>query len=529
MRRIIALLFLVIWTSSAFAQDAGCHADSPPVGWVPRELLLRPLPLRDGVGKAHEQVTTTSKEAQAFYDQGLAYLHSYVYIEAARSFHQALRLDPKLAMAYVGLSRAYSGFFDPDAASAMAQKAVALQDGASDKEKARIELRVLQLAAMKDAEKLPAYKTKLDEALTKWVVDPELWCLRGNVEDRGGASGIGQYGNALSIAMYDRALSIDPDHFGAHHYLIHSYEQFGRMDEALRHGAKYVGYAPAVPHAHHMYGHDLRRVGRTADAIREFDNAYRLELAYYAAEKLEPEMDWHHPHNLDLLATSYQHEGQMRRAEELMKRSRDLRPVTEYQASNKKEWPAFLLSRGRIDEARLAAEEMTKAKYPGARALGHLFAGQALLAKGDVEGADKHLAAGEKEWDAIVGRGRDSVRPYVDKLRGAILIRRGEGEKGRELLKSIQTRLRALPGPDAWSQALFELESIAKLAREAGDWDLAEHTAKQMLDHDPSYGGSHYAMALVARHKADAAVAETHAAKMRALWNTADEDLAEMK
>ena len=32
-----------------------------------------------------------SPEAQRFYDQGLAYLHNYVWIEAARSFHQALR------------------------------------------------------------------------------------------------------------------------------------------------------------------------------------------------------------------------------------------------------------------------------------------------------------------------------------------------------------------------------------------------------------------------------------------------------
>ena len=49
----------------------------------------------NGIGNSHEAVTTTSKEAQAFYDQGLNYLESYVWIEASRSFHQALRLDPE--------------------------------------------------------------------------------------------------------------------------------------------------------------------------------------------------------------------------------------------------------------------------------------------------------------------------------------------------------------------------------------------------------------------------------------------------
>lgn len=35
----------------------------PPA--IPRELLERPLPLRSGIGPVHEDVTTTSKEAQA--------------------------------------------------------------------------------------------------------------------------------------------------------------------------------------------------------------------------------------------------------------------------------------------------------------------------------------------------------------------------------------------------------------------------------------------------------------------------------
>src|SRR5262245_9117218 len=89
---------------SAPAQDDP-HASCTAVGWAPRELLERPVALRPGLGNNHEVVTTSSPQAQAFYDQGLNYLHGYVWIEAARSFRQALRHDPNLAMAYVGLSR----------------------------------------------------------------------------------------------------------------------------------------------------------------------------------------------------------------------------------------------------------------------------------------------------------------------------------------------------------------------------------------------------------------------------------------
>jgi len=73
---------------------------------VPREILDRPVTLRTGIGTVHEKVSTNSPEAQAFYDQGLAYLHSFVWIEAIRSFHQALRNDANLGMAYLGLADA---------------------------------------------------------------------------------------------------------------------------------------------------------------------------------------------------------------------------------------------------------------------------------------------------------------------------------------------------------------------------------------------------------------------------------------
>jgi hypothetical protein len=98
------------------AQEDPHAACAAPPSYVPAELLERNLPLRTGIGNSHEAVTTTSKQAQVFYDQGLNYLESYVWIEASRSFRQALRIDPKLAMAQLGLSYVYSGLESADAA-----------------------------------------------------------------------------------------------------------------------------------------------------------------------------------------------------------------------------------------------------------------------------------------------------------------------------------------------------------------------------------------------------------------------------
>jgi len=71
------------------AQIMQLSSEPEDIGWVPRELLEHPVSLHDGLGPVHEKVTTSLPEAQKYYDQGLAYLHSYVWIEAgARSIRR---------------------------------------------------------------------------------------------------------------------------------------------------------------------------------------------------------------------------------------------------------------------------------------------------------------------------------------------------------------------------------------------------------------------------------------------------------
>ncbi len=534
MRLALAVLLVAVGPARVLAQEDPHAACAGSIGWVPREVLERPVPLRSGIGVAHEGVTTTSAKAQAFYDQGIAYLHSYVWIEAARSFNAALREDPKLAMAWVGLSRVYTAFEDAPAAHDALAKAQAQAAPVSPREKRRIALRAKLLEALDDladpARHL-AYKKALDEALALDMNDAELWMLRGNAEEAT-AAGRGQRGGAASVAFYERALAVSPGNFAAHHYLVHSFETIGSVPEALSHGEVYVRAAPAIPHAHHMWAHDLRRVGRTQEAIAEFLKAYELENAYYAAESIPADLDWHHKHNLDLLSTSYEHQGQMREAERLMRQAYALAAPLEYTEYQRKEWPGFLLARGRTEEARAAAEELVSGKWPATRAAGHVILGQLLVSRGRAEGAQGELALAEKELEAMPAGPptlRRDVAPYVDRLRGEILIRTGRRDDGRALLKEVQGRIRAVPGPDAWMQALFVLESIAYSARQAGEWELVEYTARQMQDHDPAYAGAHYLLALVAESRGDVAGARASFAEAERLWVHADSDLPELQ
>lgn len=536
-----ALLWAGLLPALSFAQAADDpHAACTAVGWVPQGLLDKPVALREGSGagggrgQVHDPVTTTSAEAQAFYDQGVAYLHSYVWIEAARAFRQALRLDSRLALAHLGLSRVATALEDKAAARRELELGEALAPAASPRERRRLALRRAQLDALDDLTsqaRHAAYKQALDQALGQDMDDVELWLLRGNAEEAT-AAGRGQRGGASSIAFYERALSVSPEHLAAHHYLVHSYEMIGRIDDALAHGEVYARLAPGVPHAHHMWAHDLRRVGRTRDAIAEFLKADALETAYYAAEGVPAELDWHHQHNLDLLATSYQHQGQLREAERLMRQSFALPPPYEYSAFNKKEWPGFLLGRGRVEDAREAGRELVSSRFAAARAIGHVALAQAALATGALDAARAEAALAERETAAVepgAWSTQAAILPYLDLVKGLLQLRSGDHAAGRTQLEDVARRLRAVPGPDAWMQALFVLESIARGAREAADWPLAESMARQMLDHDRAYAGGHYALALVAEQRGDAAAAHESFATAARLWAHADDDLPELQ
>src|SRR5205823_2260143 len=205
----------------------------------------RPLTLRTGIGVAHDAVSTPSKEAQAFYDQGLAYLHSYVWLEAARSFNQALMLDSKLALAHAGLAVAYTELNSSSLARAAIERAGAL--AVSDHDKRHVAARALQMAG-----KTVEYRSALDAAIKAFPRDEEFWLARGQAESPDPAER-GQGSVAGSIQYYEKALELAPAHFAAHHYLTHAYENTGRIADALAEGETFAKMAPNVPHARHMF------------------------------------------------------------------------------------------------------------------------------------------------------------------------------------------------------------------------------------------------------------------------------------
>jgi hypothetical protein len=219
----------------------------------------------------------------------------------------------------------------------------------------------------------------------------------------------------------------------------------------------------------------------------------------------------------------------MKKAEALLKQSFNLPTNLLVQAVNKREWPAFLIARHRPTEALAAAQLLLAHPSPVVQATGHIEAGFAQLAMNrPADGAASSNAALKALRSAQAGQGLAAIA--LEALQGEFLLRTAQRDKGRSVMERAAQKWRSLPGPDAWTQSLFRIEALARAAREVGDWAFAARMAQLMLEHDPNYAGTHFALGLVSHHNSGtSATTLREFALAEKAWAGGDKDLVELK
>jgi tetratricopeptide (TPR) repeat protein len=526
--RLCVLLFAL---ELAFSPPVAAQAPVPTKrpSSTPDDLFTRPASLRDGIGRAHDEVATRSPEAQAFYDQGLAFLHSLAWTEAARSFNQALRIDPRLAVAHAALSQALARLNRPAEARAALERALDVEPSAPDHDRIHIELRALQIEAEISGASVAAgaYRNALDTALARFPADVELWVLRGVAQSPEAAGGGGETVAGTSIAFLEKALELSPGYPAAHHYLAHAYENTGQVMDALRHAQEYGRLAPSSPHARHVQGHALRLAGRVGEAVEAFEAADRLHAGSLERDGIPAAYASDYAHNRHQLGACYRYLGRMADAARALEGAFAI-PSSGADALEKSAWPDLLISRGRRVEAIAAARSLVAGPSALARAVGHVAAGQALLAGGDLRAAAGEERAARAELVAA-GQAAAPAAPSLEALQGELLLRGGAREMGRAMLDEVIRTFREAAHPEDWARTLFAIEAVARTARDVGDWEFAGFAARQLLAQDGAYAGAHYALALVAEHNGDADAAQAAFRLAEKYWERADADLPELQ
>ncbi|HLX42796.1 MAG TPA: hypothetical protein VKR43_05155 [Bryobacteraceae bacterium] len=466
------LLLSAILAFSAFGQTKTPDlCVPPPSGTAPA--LPAHIMTGQGTEYVHLAITTSNPEAQKFFDQGLAQMHSFWAVESERSFLQAAALDPEAPMPWWGVAMVAAGDYRPrhqleNAAYsrpavgrtlAAAEKALELskvQGKATDVEK----MYIAAIAARRmPGSKNPddAYVAGLRAIVAKYPKEIEAWTflslhlMRGfELPDR-----TPRADSMESVAILRQLLKDAPDHPGVHHYVIHGYEGASFASEAWPSCKRYAELVPNIPHALHMPGHIYSTTGKLQEAEKSFSDAAVNELGYIKADSLYGTS--HHGHNVHYLSTAYAFDGQYDKAVEAARsllefkeNPRELANVDGSSTAHRQGW--FALMRALVVsenwDAILDGHSLPVYDRPREQAWRHWAMGVAQASKGDAEAAmqEAHqMDAALKQYEQDVKR-KPPAELVVGRqeLEGHILAAQGKADEGFNALGSAAMAQRKL-------------------------------------------------------------------------------------
>jgi len=271
---LVSILGFLCWLQAATAQEKSGDAEK--------------------LGNVHFAVSCLPA-TQPQFDRAVAMLHSFWYPQGLNAFAEIAKTDPGCAMVYWGIaiSRRANPMVGapgagPDAlkdAVEAARKArlagaktqrerdyiAAIETYYNDWEKRDYRTRVLAyekamedvyLHYPEDPEAAVFYALAIDEAVNVLPADPNF--------TRQQKAGV----------ILERVLAANPEHPGALHYLIHSYDFPALADRGLAAARRYGDVAPAAPHALHMPSHTYSMLGMWQESIKANQAALSVAKSY---------------------------------------------------------------------------------------------------------------------------------------------------------------------------------------------------------------------------------------------------------
>ena len=493
---------------------AKCSVDKLPITG------LAPARVQPGLSVLHYRISTNSQQCQQFFDQGLAYLYSYVWMEAARNFETALQYDGESAITWWAFSRALEAWGKSKEARQALEKAWQLRALASPSEQLLIQARAQEKGLLPElttpeARRQAAIAT-LDRLLSLHENDEEAWFYRGQLACGGKLFG----GDVHAVPFYKALLRINPLHPGANHELVHYYENARQPALGWQASENYIASSRGIPHAWHMQAHLATRLGRWDRANASSARAVALQLAYHREMQVRPEQDHQFVHHVEVLAISLVHDGRFQQARQL----RDLPGITDKNAAV---WFRLALASGDYETARQVAEANRRRD----KILGAYQSALVALAVQDLPRAGAEIHVLEQAWQDR--RVRSDVQLKLLETRGIYLCRlavdnpdavaaQHVGSAGLTLLEKAVRITMDDYRHHAWGNGAYYMEIWGMEALRLGHWDIAEEAFLEALAHDSGSVRAALGLACLKELQEDSAVAERYRQLAQRFWAQAD-------
>jgi tetratricopeptide (TPR) repeat protein len=508
-----------------------------------------PVPLYEGLGGFTRAVTTTSAEAQRYFDQGLAFLYAFNHDEAIRSFEQGARLDPQCAMAWWGVAYANGPHINnpvvPEERARAAWEALgraqAVVAGASPVEQALVAALAARYADPQPEDRRPleqAYADAMREVWKAYPKDADVGALFAEALadlrpwDLWTPDGRPQPGTDELLATLDAVLAIDARHPFANHLLIHAVEASPHPERADRAADTLRDLQPGLGHMVHMPSHvDVRR-GRWLEAVTANAKAIEADRGYAARAPEQGFYRLYMAHNYHMLTYGAMMTGQSELALSTIRAMVADIPLEFFRqnpfADGFMAMPLEVLMRfGRWDE--ILAEPAFPDFVPISRALQLYARAVAYAAKDDVAHASQEQAAflaarARVPEEATFGNNTGSavldVAEYL--MKGEILYRSGRVEEGLAALREAVAREDALryDEPPSWIQPVRHAYGAALL--QAGRFADAETVFREDLARLPNNGWGLYGLQRALQLQRKNAEAEATEKQFDAVWRKAD-------
>jgi tetratricopeptide (TPR) repeat protein len=256
--------------------------------------------------------------------RGLAALHSFWFEEALDEFRESTKIDPDFVMGYWGEAMAYNHPLWAEQDAEAARKTLAKIKDTSKitaRERAYVEaVRTLY----GEGDKLTrdkAYSAAMEKVNRGFPDDLEAACfyslsLLGTV--RPGDKGFRRQAlaGAIALDLYRK----NPDHPGAAHFIIHSFDDPEHAILALPAARRYAEIAPEAHHARHMPAHIFLQLGMWPEAAASNESAWAVSDAWVKRKGLA--LSARDYHSLHWLAYVYLQQGRFTKAEALLPMNR---------------------------------------------------------------------------------------------------------------------------------------------------------------------------------------------------------------
>ncbi|HLB13315.1 MAG TPA: hypothetical protein VJM14_00135 [Burkholderiales bacterium] len=406
------------------------------------------------LGKVHFKVECNAA-AQKEFDVAMAYYHSFAWALYKAPLERVLQADPSCGMAHwLGALAVLDNPFTwpvPLSAKVLGEGQGALEAARKAGLKTQRERDYVEALAVfyKDHDKINhrtrvnALEGAMAQVAGRYPEDTEAAILYALILSVNFDPNDKKYTNQLRAARILEPLFVaQPEHPGATHYLIHSYDYPPIATHGLEAAKRYSKIAPDAPHAQHMPSHIFTRVGYWRESIE----------SNRTSAKVDADRTPNSPHAYDYMVYAQLQLGQDRAARQVIEHARAVpKKVDAFAAAYAyAAMPArYAIERGAWKEAANlpldpAADAYPWKKYPQAEAMNAFARGIGAAMTQDPVAAHAEAKRLEALRDAAValkiGYWVEQIAIQAEVVQGLAACAAGKHPEGIEILRKAAAR-----------------------------------------------------------------------------------------